>query len=72
MGRIFRGPAGGRKGRAFGKWDEKRQAPPSALRNVTASYVRDGLSQEDAEREAHEWQKRMNEQRAVLARKGKS
>ena len=28
MPRIFRGPAGGRKGRAMGKWDEKRQPPP--------------------------------------------
>lgn len=69
MPRIFKGPAGGRKGRAAGKWDEKRQAPPNPLQTVTASYVRDGLSQKDAEHAAQEWQERMNKQRAEIAAK---
>ncbi len=69
MPRIYRGPAGGRKGRAMGKWDEKRQAPPTPLQNVVASYVRDGLSQADAEQEAQKWQKRMERNRAAIAAK---
>lgn len=51
MPRIYRGPAGGRKGRAAGKWDEKRQPPPAAPQPKTpesryyaeVAYVRQTL-----------------------------
>lgn len=69
MARIYRGSAGGRKGRALGKWDERRQSPPTTMQNVTASYVRDGFTKEEAEREAREWQSRMDQRKAAIAEK---
>jgi hypothetical protein len=64
MARLFEGPRGGRKGRAMGKWDERRQQPPTAMQTVTASYIRDGYTKEEAEREAQKWQERVEQRRA--------
>ena len=41
-----------------------------AMRNVVASYVRDGCSQKDAVREAQKWRERMT-QSAEMIRQGK-
>lgn len=51
MARIYRGPAGGRKGRGLGKHGEKRQQPPhpnqealNAQRAAASEHLRKVLS----------------------------
>ena len=42
-------------------------AATKTRRNVVASYMRDGLSQKDALREAQKWRERMEQYRAERA-----
>lgn len=48
---------------------QRGKAPLNAIQNVVASYIRDGHSQEEAERTAQEWQRRMDERKAAIAQR---